>query len=61
MILIISNVPEATLLELKGYDCVQHDNVIVCEDRVKEKLDSLQSIQYIYRLWFSLLKIGNKD
>lgn len=47
MILIISNVPEATLLELKGYDCVQHDNVIVCEDRVKEKLDSLQSIQYM--------------
>lgn len=47
MILIVTNVPESTLLELKGYDCVQHDNIIVCEDRVRDKINSLQSIQFM--------------
>jgi len=61
MILIISSVPEATLLELKGYDCVQHDNVIVCEDRVKDKLDSLQSIQYMCEVLLQDDLLGLKE
>ena len=47
MIIIVSSVPEATLKELCGHDCVRHENVIICDDTVKEKLESLQSIQYM--------------
>ena len=47
MIIIVSSVPEATLKELHGHDCVRHENVIICDDSVKEKLESLQSIQYM--------------
>lgn len=40
---------------------VSLDMFLYIVEGLKYFINSLQSIQYIYRLWFSLLKIGNKD
>jgi len=47
MITIISDVPEATKVELEGYNYEQHDTVFVCDDSVRSLLPSLQSIRFM--------------